>query len=64
MLSDMEFECWVVLRGARGWTRRSLWVPSNSGYSEINFKNILQTSIMWLKASCLQFLVQYCWLTQ
>lgn len=32
MFSDVGFEFWVVLRGARGWTRRSLWIPSHSGY--------------------------------
>ena len=31
--SDIEF--WVVLCGARSWTRWSLWVPSNLEYSVI-----------------------------
>jgi len=28
---------WVVLCGARGWTRWSLWAPSNSGYSMVRW---------------------------
>ena len=35
MLSDIGFEFWVALCGARSWTWWSLWVPSNSGYSMI-----------------------------
>jgi len=33
ILSDTGFEIWVVLCGARSWTRWSFCVPSNSGYT-------------------------------
>lgn len=34
LLSDIGFEFWVVLCGAKSWTR-SLWVPYNPAYSVI-----------------------------
>lgn len=43
-LSDIEFECWVVLCGARSWTPSSLWVPSSSGYAMILCKLLEGTS--------------------
>ena len=34
--SDMGSDFWVLLCEARSWTRWSLWIPSNSGYSVIH----------------------------
>lgn len=39
--SDIGFECWKLLRGARSWTWWSLWVPSHLRYSVLDIKGKL-----------------------
>ena len=38
-LSDIGFECWMVLYGARSWTQWSLLVPSNLRFSVILYNS-------------------------
>lgn len=46
-LSDIGFECWVVLCRARSWIWQSSWVPFKSGYSVTPwFYEILQ--VIWM----------------